>query len=72
MSSSDLWAYLPLLGILFYLILVALALLLLYGIIRVAVARGMRDHQQWLEHTGRVGGPGAGPAVAHPDDSRRF
>ena len=25
------------------------AMLLLYGIIRVAVARGLRDHQLWLE-----------------------
>ena len=28
---------------------VAAALLLLYGVIRVAVARGMRDHHKWLE-----------------------
>ena len=28
---------------------VALALLLLYGVVRVAVARGMRDHHRWLE-----------------------
>jgi len=27
----------------------AVSLLLLYGIIRVAVARGMRDHQLWME-----------------------
>ena len=25
------------------------SLLLLYGIVRVAVARGMRDHQLWME-----------------------
>ncbi|WP_166865600.1 MULTISPECIES: hypothetical protein [unclassified Salinibacterium] len=73
MSSSDLWAYLPLLIILIYVTLAALALLLLYGIIRVAVARGMRDHQRWLEQTGRVAGPGAGPATSYtPDGPRRF
>lgn len=27
----------------------AVTLLLLYGIIRVAVARGLRDHQLWME-----------------------
>ncbi|WP_403021006.1 hypothetical protein [Salinibacterium sp. GXW1014] len=27
----------------------AMALLLLYGVIRVAVARGLRDHQLWME-----------------------
>lgn len=26
-----------------------IALLLLYGVIRVGVARGLRDHQQWME-----------------------
>jgi len=25
------------------------SLLLLYGVVRVAVARGMRDHQLWME-----------------------
>lgn len=32
-----------------------LALLLLYGIIRVAVARGMRDHYLWLEKNRPLG-----------------
>ena len=26
-----------------------LALLLIYGVVRVAVARGLRDHQLWME-----------------------
>lgn len=70
MSSSGLWAYLPLIGILFYLALAALALLL-NGVIRAAVTRGMRDHQQWLERTGRASGPGAGPASYTPDAPHR-
>lgn len=32
-----------------YIVGVAIALLLLYGVIRVGVARGMRDHQLWME-----------------------
>jgi len=42
------WWYL-LFPILIYAIGVALALLLLYCVIRVAVARGLRDHQLWME-----------------------
>jgi uncharacterized membrane protein len=30
-------------------VLGCVGLLLLYGIVRVAVARGMRDHQLWME-----------------------
>ncbi len=72
MASSDFWVYLPLIGIAFYLALAALALLLLYGVIRVAVARGMRDHQQWLERTGRASTPDTGPASYTPGAARRF
>ena len=36
-------------ALLFSVVGACLALLLLYGIIRVAVARGMRDHFLWLE-----------------------
>lgn len=42
------WWYL-LLPILLYVVGVAIILLLLYGVIRVGVARGMRDHQLWME-----------------------
>jgi hypothetical protein len=35
--------------ILLYVVGVAITLLLLYGVIRVGVARGMRDHQLWME-----------------------
>jgi len=42
------WWYL-LAPILLYVVGVAITLLLLYGVIRVGVARGMRDHQLWME-----------------------
>jgi uncharacterized membrane protein len=42
------WWYL-LAPILLYLVGIAITLLLLYGVIRVGVARGMRDHQLWME-----------------------
>jgi hypothetical protein len=42
------WWYL-LAPILFYVVGVAIALLLLYAVIRVGVSRGMRDHQRWME-----------------------
>ena len=38
-----------LIPILLYLVGVAISLLLLYGVIRVGVSRGMRDHYQWVE-----------------------
>ena len=40
-----------LIPILLYLVGLAIALLLLYGVIRVGVSRGMRDHYQWVERT---------------------
>ena len=42
------WTYL-LIPILLYLVGAAITLLLLYGVIRVGVSRGMRDHQHWLD-----------------------
>ncbi|TFB58966.1 hypothetical protein [Cryobacterium sp. Sr3] len=45
----DLVAMTSLYVLLFSVVGACLALLLLYGIIRVAVARGMRDHYLWLE-----------------------
>jgi uncharacterized membrane protein len=47
---------------LLYAILVAviptvIALLLLYGVVRVAVARGLRDHQLWMEKNRPTAGP---------------
>ena len=48
-----------LIPILMYLVGVAIVLLLLYGVIRVGVARGMRDHHQWLERN-RPQGPSLG------------
>ena len=45
----DFLALAGLYGIIFPTIGVCLLLLLLYGIIRVGVARGMRDHQMWME-----------------------
>jgi len=35
--------------ILGWVIAITTALLLLYGVIRVAVGRGLRDHQKWME-----------------------
>ena len=40
-----------LIPILLYLVGAAITLLLLYGVIRVGVSRGMRDHYQWVERT---------------------
>ena len=40
-----------LIPILLYVVGVAISLLLLYGVIRVGVSRGMRDHYQWVERT---------------------
>lgn len=49
MGRMDLtWWYL-LAPVLLYVVGVALTLLLLYGVIRVGVARGLRDHQLWME-----------------------
>ena len=49
MGRMDLtWWYL-IAPVLLYVVGVALALLLLYSVIRVGVARGLRDHQLWME-----------------------
>lgn len=45
----DSFGWLLLYPMLIYVIGIALALLLLYCVIRVAVARGLRDHQLWME-----------------------
>jgi hypothetical protein len=36
-------------AIIFYVVFVAITLLLLYGVIRAGVAAGLRDHVKWLE-----------------------
>lgn len=45
--DSTLWFLLA--PVALYVVGVAITLLLLYGVIRVGVARGMRDHQLWME-----------------------
>jgi hypothetical protein len=45
----DIAAAAGLYSIVFIIVGACLTLLVLYGIIRVAVARGMRDHHLWLE-----------------------
>ena len=57
---------------------VALGLLLLYGVIRAAVAGGLRDHEKWM-HKDRIGGNtnhrllGAGyPPIAPPQEPHSF
>jgi hypothetical protein len=42
----------PVLGLLVCLGLIALGFLALYGVVRVAVRRALRDHQLWLESRG--------------------
>lgn len=37
------------LPIILYVVVTIIALLLLYGVVRVAVARGMRDYHKWAE-----------------------
>lgn len=49
MPSMD---YLPMFGLYSLLIPILMtiaALLLLYGVVRVAVSRGLRDHHRWLQ-----------------------
>jgi len=55
-----------LIPILLWIVGTAIALLLLYGVVRVAVARGLRDHQLWMERM-RPQGPAYGP-----DTPRQF
>ncbi|MDQ1543656.1 MAG: hypothetical protein QOK08_1294 [Actinomycetota bacterium] len=43
--SHSVWT----LSIIVWVVLPCLVLLLLYCVIRVAVARGLRDHQLWME-----------------------
>jgi hypothetical protein len=45
----DLFQSLWTLSIIQWVVLPCLVLLLLYCVIRVAVARGLRDHQLWME-----------------------
>lgn len=59
------WSFF-LIPILLWLVGVAIVLLLLYGVIRVGVARGLRDHQLWMERM-RPQGPTYGS-----DTPRRF
>ena len=41
-------------GIIVYLVIFAIGLLILWAIIRSAVKRALRDHQEWLEQRGRL------------------
>ena len=41
-------------GIIVYLVIVAIGLLIFWAIIRSAVKRALRDHQEWLEARGRL------------------
>jgi hypothetical protein len=41
-------------GILVYLVVIAVSLLIFWAIIRSAVKRALRDHQEWLEARGRL------------------
>lgn len=41
-------------GVLVYIIIVGISLLIFWAIIRSAVRRALRDHQQWLESRGRL------------------
>lgn len=44
--------YMPVFGLyalLIPLLITSVALLLLYGVVRVAVSRGLRDHHKWLQ-----------------------
>jgi hypothetical protein len=43
--------------IILWVVLPCLALLLLYSVVRIAVARGLRDHQLWMEENRPVIGP---------------
>lgn len=54
----DLLATAGLYAVIFVVLGLCLLLLLLYGVIRVAVARGMRDHYEWVEKN-RPNGPNA-------------
>jgi len=40
--------------ILIYLVVIAISLLIFWAIIRSAVKRALRDHQEWLEARGRL------------------
>ena len=42
--------------IILWIVLPCLALLILYSVIRTAVARGLRDHQRWMEKNRPVAG----------------
>jgi len=45
----DLFALTGIYAVLFWVVGLCVLLLLLYGVIRVAVARGLRDHYEWVE-----------------------
>lgn len=45
----DAWAWMPILAIVVYLGIVIVGIYIAYRIIRLAVSRGMRDHQMWME-----------------------
>ena len=57
-----------LLPIVIYIVGIAIMLLLLYGVIRVGVARGLRDHQLWMERMR----PQTPAAPYDPEAPRRY
>lgn len=63
----DGFAWMPLLAIGVYLGIVVVAIYIAYRIIRLAVARGLRDHQLWMEKY-RSGAP----TVPTDPTARRF
>ncbi|TFD86469.1 hypothetical protein E3T61_16305 [Cryobacterium lactosi] len=51
----DSFTLISLYALILWVIVPAVGLLLLYGVVRVAVSRGLRDHQKWMEKN-RPGG----------------
>jgi hypothetical protein len=41
-------------GIILPVVLFCVGALFVYSLMRIAIARGLRDHQLWMEKTGRV------------------
>jgi len=64
----DAFSALGTLAILVWIVVPCLVLLLLYGVIRVAVARGLRDHQRWMEKHR----PQAGQAIARRESIGQY
>ena len=48
------FGFIGIIPILIYLVVIAIGLLISWAIIRSAVKRALRDHQEWLEARGRL------------------